>query len=203
MRWLLCVLCAAVCIHGWPRGTTRRRRRWHIAPPTPQPQTSLQCRSNVADAKVVPLTEQNFKVDMQCAKFGALLSNQTCPEGYCITPGTLVNKRVYTHDVCVSVQTVLCQCGSTICPTATCKTYAPKIAAKGMLSGFTVDNSALYKATFSAQSHVNMNAAVESKVISTIKEWTQDFIKIVQRKSQPAVRRSRVTIPPKVPLERI
>ena len=144
--------------------------------PTPPPKP-LQCRSYVADAKVVHLTEQNFKVDSQCAKFGALLSNQTCPEGYCITPGTLVNKRVYKHGVCVSVQTVLCQCGSTNCPSATCKTYTPKTSNTGF-EGFTADNGALYKGTFSARSHVNLSAAVEAKVISTIKEWTQDFIKI-------------------------
>jgi len=151
-------------------------------PPTTPP-TPLQCRtlSGVPSdaAKVVQLTKQNFKVHSRCTKFGALPSNQTCPEGYCITPGTLVNKRVHRHGACVSVQTVLCQCGPTDCPTASCKTYTPKSEPEfGDFVGFTVDNSALYKANFTAWAHVNMGAKVERKVINTIKQWTQDFIKI-------------------------
>merc|ERR1712166_1709184 len=230
MKWLLCVVCAALCFHGVLSQPTEADRsagadvltmepgnarallgrkgptldiaaemELLLTPPTTPP-TPLQCRTlsgaRSDAAKVVQLTEQNFKVHSRCTKFGALPSNQTCPEGYCITPGTLVNKRVYNHIACVSVQTVLCQCGPTDCPTASCKTYTPTDDAKrnvygrerwlrdvvqvvsGNFVGFTVDNSALYKANFTAWAHVNMKATVERNVINTIKQWTQDFIKI-------------------------
>ena len=125
------------------------------------------------------LTQDNFEVDSRCTKFGALPSNQTCPDGYRITPGTLVNKRVYKHGVCTSVQTVLCQCGAASCPTATCKTYSPKIHPfAGKFMGVTAGNGALYKSNFSAWSHTNLSAAVEKKVISTIMIWSEAFIKI-------------------------
>merc|ERR1712166_585721 len=213
MKWLLCVVCAALCFHGVLSQPTEANRSAEadvltmepgnarallgrkgptldiaaemellLTPPTTPP-TPLQCRTlsgaRSDAAKVVQLTKQNFKVHSRCTKFGALPSNQTCPEGYCITPGTLVNKRVHRHGACVSVQTVLCQCGSTDCPTARCKTYTPKSHEyRGDFVGFTVDNSALYKANFTAWAHANMGAKVERKVIKTIKQWTQDFIKI-------------------------
>ena len=176
------------------RRTGRRKRRTapsktpNTPPPTPllttPPSTPLQCPSpsllrSGADAKVVKLTQQNFRVHSKCTKFGALPSNPTCPEGYCVTPGTLVNKRVYKYGTCVSVQTVLCQCGSSDCPTASCKTYTPSVyPLTGHLNGFRADNGALYKANSTAWSHVNTSAHVERKVISMIDEWTQDFMKI-------------------------
>ena len=152
--------------------------------------------SNGGDAKVVQLTVKNFKVDSRCTKFGALPSNPTCPEGYRITLGTLVNKRVYKHGVCTSVQTVLCQCkpvsfdnavgrrllggrSSANCPTASCKTYSPKLfSGSGTFLGVTAGNDALYKSNFSAWSHTKLSTAVEKKVINTITIWSQDFIKI-------------------------
>merc|ERR1711865_857745 len=61
----------------------------------------------------------------------------TCPNGYSVTVGSLVDKQTKEHGVCIMIQSVLCQCGSSGsgCPKAEKPTGLQCCKAPSVISG--------------------------------------------------------------------
>jgi len=73
----------------------------------------------------------------------------TCPNGYSVTAGSLVDKQTKEHGVCIMIQSVLCQCGSSRCPKAECKHFSPVVSNhNGSFIGFEVDEGSLFVSNF-------------------------------------------------------
>merc|ERR1711865_906871 len=93
-----------------------------------------------------PPAGAKFSAAHACAGFKS--APPTCPNGYSVTVGTLVDTQIKEHGVCIMIQSVLCQCGSSRCPKAECKHFSPVVSNNGGFNGFEVDEGSLFVSNF-------------------------------------------------------
>jgi len=94
----------------------------------------------------------------------------TCPNGYSVTAGSLVDKQTKEHGVCIMIQSVLCQCGSSGsgCPKAECKQFKPILKDDGGFTGFEVSADTLFASNFMGRTATHPTAQNMPKVIRVL-----------------------------------
>ena len=94
----------------------------------------------------------------------------TCPNGHSVTAGTLVDTQTKEHGVCIVIQSVLCQCGSSGsgCPKAECKQFKPLVK-QGYFTGFEVSADTLFASNFTGWTATQPTAQNMPKVIRSLK----------------------------------
>ena len=103
----------------------------------------------------------------------------TCPNGYSATAGTFVDKQFKEHGVCIMIQSVLCQCGSSGsgCPKAECKQFKPVLTKPaGTFIGFEVSADTLFTSNFTGWTAIQPTAQNMPKVIRILEHEYENAI---------------------------